>query len=67
MIVTHSRSEALFKFSDKVNEQLLKQGDLVGTGPESNESTISRTKILTRISMNQYFEETQSPRGLGGL
>ena len=50
MKVTHSRSEALFQFSDKVKEWLLKQGDLVGAGPESNESTKSTTKILTRVS-----------------
>ena len=67
MMVTHSRSEAFFKFSDKVNERLLKEEDLVGAGSESNESTISRAKILTRISMKQDFKEQQSPRGLGGL
>ena len=49
MQVTHSRSEALFKFSDKVKERLLKQVDLVRAGPESNESTKSTTKILTRV------------------
>lgn len=58
MIVTHSRSETLFEFSDKVIEGLLKQGDFVGADPELNKSTISTTKFLTHVLDESVLQGT---------